>query len=250
MYNRMFIGEKRINLVEVDSTNAFMKELVTAADIEVEGLVVTTECQVKGRGQQGNLWESEPRKNLTFSVYLKPNILIHNQFILSKVISLGIVDFLIENGLKNVKIKWPNDIYVGSRKIAGILIENVLKNNKVTSSIVGIGLNVNQLKFSSGIFPTSLINILGEEQDLGKLLNQLLFFIERRYIVLKQQKEEKIKKDYLNFLLGLEQYLFFEIANQKVSGKIKGVSSNGKLQVEIENEMKEFDLKEIKFLMN
>ncbi|MGB0881765.1 MAG: biotin--[acetyl-CoA-carboxylase] ligase [Vicingaceae bacterium] len=250
MYNRLFIGEKRINLVEIDSTNAFMKELVSVSDKEVEGLVVTTECQVKGRGQQGNVWESEPRKNLTFSIYLKPNILIQNQFVLSKVVSLGIIDFLIENGLKNVKIKWPNDIYVGSRKIAGILIENLLKSNKVDSSIVGIGLNVNQSKFSSNNFPTSLVNILGEEQNLEKLLNQLLFFIEKRYISLKQQKAEKIKNDYLKFLLGLDEMLFFEIANQKVSGKIKGVSSNGKLQVELKNEVNEFDLKEIKFLIN
>ncbi len=250
MYNRLFIGEKRINLVEVDSTNAFMKELVSVTDNEVEGLVVTTECQIKGRGQQGNVWESEQRKNLTFSIYLKPNVLVQNQFVLSKVVSLGLVDFLIENGLKNVKIKWPNDIYVGSRKIAGILIENSLKNNKVDSSIVGIGLNVNQLKFSSDNFPTSLINILGEEQNLEKLLNQLLFFIEKRYIFLKQKREESIKSDYLNYLFGLEENLSFEIDNEKVSGIIKGVSSNGKLQVELGSELKEFDLKEIKFLIN
>lgn len=250
MYNRLFIGEKRINLVEADSTNAFMKELVSVSDNEVEGLVITAENQLKGRGQQGNTWESESGKNLTFSIFLKPNTFVQHQFLISKIVSIGIVEFLMDKGLKNVKIKWPNDVYVGSRKIAGILIENSLKDNKVNSSVVGIGLNVNQLKFKSDNSPTSLVNILGEEQDLEKSLNQLLFFIEKNYILLKQQKDVAINNTYLSYLFGLEQDLFFELQGEKVRGKIKGVSTLGKLQVLINNELKAFNLKEIKFLIN
>jgi len=250
MYNRLFIGVKRINLVEADSTNAFMKELVSVSDSEIEGLVIVAENQLKGKGQQGNTWESEPRRNLTLSIFLKPNTLIQNQFLISKVVSLGIVDFLMDKGLKNVKIKWPNDIYVGSRKIAGILIENLLKGNKVNSSIVGIGLNVNQSKFKSDNSPTSLINIIGEEQNLEESLNHLLFFIEKNYILLKQQKEVGVNNAYLKYLYGLEEDLPFELDGKKVQGKIKGVSALGKLQVLINNELKEFNLKEIKFLIN
>lgn len=171
MYKRLFIGEKQVNLTEVNSTNAFMKQLVQNSDNKTEGLVVNTINQTSGRGQQGNRWESEKGKNLTFSVYLRPNTLIQNQFIISKVVSLGIIDFLLDMGLTNAEIKWPNDIYCGKHKIAGILIENTVKGNKVCSSVVGIGLNVNQINFNSGNNPTSVTKELGVEQNLDALLN-------------------------------------------------------------------------------
>tara|TARA_B100000809_G_C15135080_1_gene530189 strand:- start:778 stop:1530 length:753 start_codon:yes stop_codon:yes gene_type:complete len=250
MFKRLFIGEKRINLTEVNSTNAFIKQLVQTSDNEVEGFVVTTKNQTKGRGQQGNTWESEPGKNLTFSIYLKPNILVQNQFILSKLVSLGITDFLMEIGIQNVQIKWPNDIYIGSQKVAGILIENALKSNKVYSAIVGVGLNVNQLTFNSGNNPISIINEIRCEQDLSALLNQLLFFIEKRYISLKQGKEKVIDTNYLELLLGINKELKFKIGEEILSGEIKGVNSIGKLQVLIDNKLNEFDLKEIAFLIS
>jgi BirA family biotin operon repressor/biotin-[acetyl-CoA-carboxylase] ligase len=250
MFQRLFIGEKQINLTEVKSTNAFMKQLILDSENEVEGFVVTTKNQTKGRGQQGSTWESEGGKNLTFSVYLKPNILVQNQFLLSKVVSLGIVDLLMHLGLENPHIKWPNDIYCGKQKIAGILIENSLKSNKVNSSIVGVGLNVNQAMFKSGNNPTSILNEIGAEQDLKAMLNELLFFIEKRYIALKQGKEKLIDSDYLSFLLGINRVLKFKVGDETISGEIKGVNPIGKLQVLIDNQLKEFDLKEIAFLIN
>jgi len=250
MFKPLFIGEKQINLTEVNSTNTFIKQLVTNSKKEVEGLVVTTRNQTKGRGQQGNTWESEPGKNLTFSIFLKPNILVRNQFLLSKVISLGIVDFLINLGLENVQIKWPNDIYIGKKKIAGILIENTLKSNKVFSTVVGVGLNVNQVKFNSANNPISIFNEIGVEKDLKEVLNQLLFFIEKRYISLRQGKEKKIDADYLNLLLGINKISPFKIRNKILKGEIKGVNSIGKLHVIIEGHLEEFDLKEIVFLFN
>jgi len=249
MFKRLFIGEKRINLLEIDSTNAYLKELISMSDREIEGLVVVTKNQLKGRGQQGNNWESENGKNLTFSVYLKPNLLAQNQFVISKVISLGIIDFLMDLGLKKLSIKWPNDIYCGSNKISGILIENALKGNKIYNTLAGIGLNVNQINFYSENNPTSIIKELGKEQDLDELLNQLLFFIEKRYVSLKSGKEKFINNNYLDFLLGINETLNFKVDNEIVKGEIKGVSSIGKLQVKINNQMSEFDLKEIEFLI-
>jgi len=250
MFTRLFIGEKRINLTDVNSTNAFMKQLLDNSENEVEGLVVTTKNQSQGRGQQGNFWESENGKNLTFSIFLKPNIPVQNQFSLSKVISLGIIDFLIDLGVLDVQIKWPNDIYIGNRKVAGILIENTLKSNKVFSVVIGVGLNVNQFNFNSGNNPTSILNELGTEQDLKVMLNQLLFFIEKRYIALKQGNEKLIDVNYLTNLLGINKVLTFKVGVEILKGEIKGVNSIGKLQVLIENELKEFDLKEITFLIN
>jgi BirA family biotin operon repressor/biotin-[acetyl-CoA-carboxylase] ligase len=250
MFKRLFIGEKRINLTEINSTNTFMKQLIQNSDNEVEGFIVNTKSQTKGRGQQGNTWKSEPGKNLTFSIYLKPNILVQNQFILSKLVSLGITDFLLDLGLQNVHIKWPNDIYCGQQKIAGILIENALKINKVYSTVVGVGLNVNQLNFNAINNPTSIIKEIGVEQDLQAMLNQVLFFIEKRYISLKQGKGKLIDANYLDLLFGINQLLHFKVGEEILSGEIKGVNSIGKLQVLIDNQLKKFDLKEIEFLIN
>lgn len=249
MYKRLFIGEKRINLAEVNSTNTYLKGMILGFENEIEGLIVVAKNQTKGRGQQNNSWESETRKNLTFSLYLKPNLLVQNQFIISKVISLGIIDFLKDLGLDNLKIKWPNDIYCGNRKIAGILIENTLKGNKIYNSVVGIGLNINQHEFNIGNDPTSVIKELGVEQDLDRLLNQLLFFIEKRYISLKSGKEKIINANYLNFLYGINEILMFKIDNEILKGEIKGVNAIGKLQLKINQSVREFDLKEIEFLI-
>ena len=105
MLEPLFIGKKQINLTEVDSTNSLMKELVQQSKNEPEGLVVTAKNQLQGRGQSGNSWEGEKNKNLTFSLYLKPNILAQKQFLISKVVALGMVDFLNHLEVKNVLIK-------------------------------------------------------------------------------------------------------------------------------------------------
>ena len=144
MYNRLFIGNNIISLEEVDSTNRYLKDYLLKDNNTIEGLVVVATNQHSGRGQKGNTWQSEQGKNLTFSIFIKPNIQVQAQFLISKAISLGIVDFLNDVGLSELKIKWPNDIFCKDKKIARILIENTLKGNNVSNSIIGIGLNVNQ----------------------------------------------------------------------------------------------------------
>ncbi len=249
MQQRLIIGNKLINLKEVDSTNTYMKQLVYSNDKEIEGMVVIAEHQFKGKGQRGNIWESEKGKNFTFSIFLTPNILVQNQFLISKVVSLGIIDFLDNLGLNELKIKWPNDIFCKKNKIAGILIENSIRNNKIENSILGIGLNVNQINFDCGNIPTSIIKELGcDLLNLEELLNNLLFFIEKRYLTLKSGKIELINKDYLNCLYGLNEVRIFKIGSENIDGTIIGVNSIGKLQVKIKDIIEEFDLKEIEFL--
>lgn len=248
MYQRLFIGNKLFDLKEIDSTNSYLKQFLEDNDKEIEGLVVVTKNQVSGRGQKGNVWESENGKNLTFSIYLKPNVQVQNQFLISKVISLGIVSFLEDIGLCNLKIKWPNDIYCNENKISGILIENSIRQNKVYNSIVGVGLNVNQKVFKSEKQPTSIVNQLDKELDLEKLLNQLLFFIEKQYMLLKSGKEVKINKNYLNSFYWLNETRCFRINNDKVQGVITGVDSIGRLEIQINKEIQYFDLKEVEFL--
>jgi len=249
MYQGLFIGNKIVKLKEVDSTNSFMQQLLSNNEKEIEGLVVVADNQTSGRGQRGNEWHSLEGENLTFSILLKPNLLIEHQFLLSKVISLGILDFLKDIGVFNVKIKWPNDIYCGNNKIAGILIENSIRNNKVVNSVIGIGLNVNQVNFEEDIkHPTSIINEIDKSFLLEEALNQLLFFIEKRYLALKSSKIEQIDFDYLNNLYWMNEQRNFIIKNSIEKGEIVGVALIGKIQIKINDEIKEFDLKEIEFL--
>ncbi len=250
MYERLFIGKKNVELDETESTNTYLQHLISNNEKEVEGLVVAAENQYSGKGQRGNSWHSERGKNLTFSIFLKPNVKVKNQFLISKSISLGIVDFLLNRGLNNVKIKWPNDIYCDNKKLAGILIENSVRGDKIYASIVGIGLNVNQIKFLSSLpNPTSLSNVLGiREIDISEALNELLFFIEKQYISLKEGKAELINAKYLKYLYWLNETKKFSINKKNVEGIIIGISPIGKLQVEIKGEVEEFGLKEIEFL--
>jgi BirA family biotin operon repressor/biotin-[acetyl-CoA-carboxylase] ligase len=249
MYQRLFIGNKLVSLKEVDSTNVYLKLLLARNEAEVEGLVVVAENQYAGRGQKGNEWESEKGMNLTFSIFLKPNVLVKNQFLVSKIISLGIKDFLEDLGLLRVKIKWPNDIFCGNDKIAGILIENSIKGNRICNSVIGVGLNVNQTIFNSKNKPTSVAKELNDNSfDLKDLLNQLLFFIERRYLLLKSDKENLINPDYLNAMYRINESNRFKIYNVELAGLIIGVTSSGKLQVKINEIIEEFNMKEIEFV--
>ena len=141
----LFIGKKLIHLNEVDSTNTYLKTLCEN-EILPEGTVVIAESQYAGRGQRSNTWESEPGKNIIMSLIFYPGFLSANrQFLLSQAVALALQEF-ISNLLPEEKtsIKWPNDIYVGDKKIAGILIESSWMGNQVKNSIVGIGININQ----------------------------------------------------------------------------------------------------------
>ena len=249
MFQRLFIGNKLVQLTSVDSTNSYIKKLLNEHKEELEGLVVSTDNQTNGRGQKGSSWKTDPGKNLTLSIYLKPNILVQNQFLISKVTSLGLVDFLENLGINNVKIKWPNDIYVGSKKIAGTLIENSIKGDKVYNSIVGIGLNVNQVKFDLENNPTSVLKeIGGGVYDLKELFNQLLFFIEKRYMMINSPRESIVNRDYMEKLYWVNETKMFKVKERKVEGIITGVSSIGKLRIKINDKNEEFDLKEIQFI--
>ncbi len=251
MNKRLFIGNQIIKLEEVDSTNNYLQELIFNSEKEIEGLVVISENQYAGKGQRGNFWESNKGENLTFSILFKPNLFVQQQFFISKIISLSIVDFLNNLGLINVTIKWPNDIYCSDKKIAGILIENSLKQNKISHSIVGIGLNVNQREFNSKLVnPTSIHNELASEKyDLTELLHELLFFVERRYLLLISGKIEAINSDYLLHLYGINEERNFKIKGVMVNAKITGITSIGKLQLKIEDKEKEFDLKDVEFII-
>lgn len=147
----LFIGKNLLFLHEVESTNTYAMNLLRNVN-SIEGTVVYTDNQTKGKGQRGALWASKIAQNITASIILKPYFLsIGNTFYLSKISALAVYDVLADilpSGQYDIKIKWPNDILVNQNKISGILIENNFTSTNIQHSVIGIGLNVNQDNFN------------------------------------------------------------------------------------------------------
>lgn len=247
----LFIGNNTIRLPIVDSTNTTALNLIRQ-DQAPEGTIVVAEEQRMGRGQRGNSWISESGKNLTFSLVVYPReVSPENQFILNQMASLAIRDFIV--GIlslsKEVKVKWPNDIYVGTKKIAGILIENSWRGSALHSCIIGIGININQEVFDYER-ACSLKQLLDRSFDLETCLNTLNMCLEKRYLQVVNKQWTTLRNDYHNELYLLQREAEFEINEKKVRGKIISVNADGKLQLVLtENfEVLELGFKEIRFL--
>ncbi len=179
---------------------------------------------------------------------LKPAFLrVEDQFVLNMAISLGVRDYLIERTSESVHIKWPNDILVHGSKISGILIENQVQAGRFHASVVGIGLNVNQIVF--GIpGATSLKCITGASEPLEGALHQLLQGLEGRYLQLRSREEALLRSAYLDNLYGLNERRFFNSARGNFEGIIRGIDSAGRLAVESSQGRDYFGVKEIKFI--
>lgn len=208
------------------------------------------ESQYAGRGQQQNKWHSEPGKNLTFSILLTPTFLaVSDQFDLNRVVSLGVYDALYPYLGDGLKIKWPNDIYYGDRKLGGILIETHIQGSYIKDAIIGIGLNINQEGFESGAGNAiSLKQILHRDYDLKTILSEICSHIEAYYLNLRADKFLLVRNTYLARLYWLNEVKPFRSNDQVFEGVIKNVKENGMLVVENNNEQQEFSLKQIEFL--
>lgn len=237
-----------IHIQETTSTNDYLQQKIKNELLE-EGSVVVCDFQTQGRGAANNKWESEKNKNLLFSMLLYPDFVeIKKQFIISQVVSLGLVDYLntITSGFT---VKWPNDIYWQDEKIAGILIENNLRNNFLSESIIGIGLNINQMKFlSDAPNPVSLKNIMGFDYDLGIVLTDVQKSIFARYLQLLQGGTSLIQKDYKKAMYRNEGFYLYEDKNGVFLAKIHQVKEEGFLVLETENkEKRQYAFKEVLF---
>lgn len=252
----LFIGKNLLFLTEVESTNTYAMEMLRNVNT-IEGTVVYTDHQTRGRGQRGSVWDSEIASNITASVILKPQFLnAGKSFYLSKISALAVYDVLTEilsQSQYDIKIKWPNDILVDKRKIAGILIENTYHQNSLSYSVIGIGLNVNQTKFEQGGFlATSLKMLMNKELDRKLVLDLLCQNLEKWYLKLKENKLSEIDHSYFQKNFGLKQQLNFKDQNQRTfSGEIKEIREDGKLGLLKENasEITYFDIKELTFLL-
>jgi BirA family biotin operon repressor/biotin-[acetyl-CoA-carboxylase] ligase len=245
----MIIGSRRIFIEKVSSTNTHAAFLLRKGKVQ-EGTIVHTSFQTAGRGQPGNTWESQYGKNLLFSIILYPiTVMAEKQFIISKMISLGIRDYL-SGIIPDVHIKWPNDIYVKSDKIAGILIENSIIKNEIENTIAGIGLNVNQEKFSKAApDATSLKNLTGREMDLENCLTEIFKTIDLRYKQVLYEKKSLIDEDYLSALYRFGEFHEFSDSNGIFEGKMVAVTGSGRLQIEDRRgRIYEYGFKEVDFL--
>ena len=212
------------------STNQYC-ELLDLSQTE-EFSVIYARQQTAGIGQRGNCWNSQPNKNLTFSLILKPTFLpAAEQYMLTKVVSLGITDCLqsLIPGGNIIKIKWPNDIYINDHKVCGILISNKLSRTHLSASIVGIGLNVNQTEFPSWVpNPISLKQITGEELFLRPLLENIVQAIQTRYRQLPTNPDI-LDQEYLSRLLRLHQPARYLYHGEAITATIQGVNQYGHL---------------------
>ncbi|MGK7391988.1 MAG: biotin--[acetyl-CoA-carboxylase] ligase [Candidatus Cyclobacteriaceae bacterium M2_1C_046] len=244
--NTVFTGKKIEYLPTCHSTNNEAKEIAKKSK-NADGIIVITDNQTSGKGQRGNTWESAPEENLTFSVIYHPHFLFSSEsFYLNIITSLALVQALKNFNIKS-QIKWPNDIYAGSYKISGILIENSLEREKIKNSIIGIGLNVNQSQFS---YPqaASMYTISNRTYRLQDVLEVLVSHLEQLYLKLKSGNRTYLREQYHKHLLGIDQTRTFIAGDQEVIGIILGVDEDGRLKVEIAGNTQYFSFKEIKFI--
>lgn len=246
----LFIGRNFIELEKTDSTNQYAQELITR-EHPVEGTAILTYNQVSGKGQRGASWESEPFKNLTFSVILHPHFISSkDSFQLSKAVALGVYDYVSSILGEPTKIKWPNDIYYREKKLGGILIENTLRGNTILHSVVGIGLNINQTLFESTPLAASLKSLTGKDFNTSDCFVQLCKAIEVRYLQLKTFKYDILNGEYLESLFGFGEIRTYKAGEKIFKAKIKGISPEGKLILEtILGETRMYYFKEVGFIL-
>jgi len=238
---------KTIHIASIDSTNEEALRLLSEGGVD-EFTVIFADFQLKGQGVGQNVWYSQPAKNLLMSMVLYPEFLDpSDQFIINKFISLAVCRCLSEFLPKSeVKIKWPNDIYVDGRKIAGILSKNMIIGHKISSCIVGIGLNVNQAEFPQDLpNPVSMFQFSGRAFNRLEVLNKLTERIIENYQRVKAGLEKEIDLEYLASLLNFNRTAIYHSQGKTFDGIIRGVDAFGMLMLETEGELRKFDMKEI-----
>jgi len=249
MLGPLIIGNIVFKLDAVNSTNTYAQELLKNQKID-EGLVVWAVDQMQGRGQMGTNWHSTSGDSLTFSVILTPRFLpVHSQFLLNMAISCAVQDYAFSRGITDAMIKWPNDLYIGSKKAGGILIENVIAGNKLQSSVIGIGINLRQQQFADLPHATSFYIQTGRTYEAEDEFHALLRFLDIWYLRLRRKDYEGIRNEYRERLYGRDEWLRYRAADEIFTARVNGVTANGLLELLKEDgSLVEFRLKEVEKL--
>lgn len=252
------LGKFHIALDKIDSTNNYAMLLIkneefSKKNLPEEGTVITANYQWQGRGQQGANWHSELGLNLMASYILYPNFLPFNQlFALSQAIALGCLHCLKQFTAKTVCIKWPNDLFVEDKKIGGILIENIWQGNNIYASVVGIGLNINQICFPDEIASRTTSLALLSQPTLDPVLHVLPFlnhFTSKFYSLLYQGEYNILHQNYLQFLYRFNKLGQFRANGQEFTAKLTGVRSSGHLELTLlDGQTQTFEPKQLQWL--
>jgi len=239
-----------IKLDAIDSTNSYLRKLYNESGL-IDYTVVSTKFQTEGRGQMGTKWDSENSKNLTISVFKDvSSLFIEHPFYISIVTSLALIKTLQNFSIPRLSIKWPNDILSEDKKVCGILIENVIKQNSLKASIIGAGLNVNQTTFQNLPRATSLKLLSGNHFDLDEVLYVVIKYLKYYFMLLRNEEYDFVKNEYESYLFRKNKPSTFRNAEGDMfTGIIKKISESGSLQILLEDAiLKEYDLKEITLL--
>ena len=240
-----------VKLNATDSTNSYLRQIAKDEDLE-NWAVVTSEFQTEGRGQKGAIWQSERGKNMICSILVRlNNFKARDQFLLNCAVSLGIFNALKEYNLPKLKIKWPNDIMSVSKKLGGILIENTLMRDEINQTIIGFGINVNQINFSRDLpLAVSVKQLTGKDTDRDILLQEIIVSIKQQFDLIGRGKYDELWQNYDQHLFRKDSaHMFEDKEGQKFMGIIKGVNRKGLLLVENKEEsMTAYNFKEISYL--
>lgn len=238
-----------IKLTKTNSTNDFLLKMASEQP-QWEGVVVS-DYQSNGKGMGSNKWESEPGKNLLFSILLHPTWLpINKQYLLSMAEAVAICEVLRQY-MYGITIKWPNDIYWENRKLSGTRIDANINGRGINDMIIGTGINVNQEVFvSDAPNPTSLLLITQKEQDKDEILKRILERFTHYYNILKNGQTNLIQSKYHEYLYRREGLYEYRDAQGVFSAEINKVLPNGTLRLKTKNgEYKEFMFKEVEFII-
>jgi BirA family biotin operon repressor/biotin-[acetyl-CoA-carboxylase] ligase len=233
-----------IALKKVNSTNAWAKKAHAQRALPVNTVIVA-ETQTKGRGQLLTKWHDEPGKNLLFTLFFEPKRLAASHFFcINSALSLALIDAL---GMANARVKWPNDIVVNGRKIAGILVETIMKGEAITHVFAGIGVNVNQTHFPAELKATSIALESGQEANLDERLHEVLIRLDQ---TLKSLTEPTLLTRYNERLYGLDEELLFEDKHGQFQARVAQVDQQGILHLRVKNgsETRTYRFKEVKWL--
>ncbi|MFM9985621.1 MAG: biotin--[acetyl-CoA-carboxylase] ligase [Flavobacteriales bacterium] len=245
----LFRDRAVIRLETIDSTNNYAANLIKLST-PPDGTVITAQEQTNGRGQRGSFWESDPGENLLCSIVYYPQFLnSSNHFYLMKAAALAVRELVEDLTQRDTFIKWPNDIMVQNKKIAGMLVEAAWNDQKMQSAVVGIGLNLNQENFES-LHATSARLLTGSRVDVDDCLVQLLQLTDKYMMRLQSGGYSEISKQYRENLFRLGQVAHFIYQDRPLNAMITGVDEEGRLRLYTEQgEILNCGLKEIKFVL-
>ena len=246
----MFVGKTIHQFESLESTNDYASKLISKSS-PIEGTVVKTSFQSAGKGQIGRYWSSEADKNVLCSIILKPaKIAPRDQIYLLMAISLAITDVLEDYSVDGLSIKWPNDVYVHDSKICGILIQNTLMDQRIVYSVIGIGLNVNQIYWPEEIpNPTSMCSLLSKEIPVEQVYKKLYQYVEYRYLVLLRKQFQRLSDEYHSLLYRKDVFARYEDDQGMMMATLRQVKTDGSLRLELsDGAFKDYAFRTLRFL--